>query len=1269
MAVLTFYLTAALDSTYRQLSQTAVAAATNADGWVVSTGSTLHSEYQVNVERAATTFTGTTVPDGTLDTTLKDAFICDPVNVVFPAGNWTFTFVVRAVTSATGQAGRIRFRVIKAYADGSNATEITSGQQQGSLTGAMSSTTTDFTSSATVSMPAFFLEGLPTLERLFIQIAWERTTAASMTTADVNWRTGSSASVGTRIVTTNAIISTGPLVTVQIASTAAVNVPTVIQSVVTAGQTLTDTYAFSNANTYQSFQSGAGFTQAVGQTITGNGATLDVVTFLMTRTDVSVTGTLVAKVYAITGTNGTNAIPTGAALATSETVDVTGLPAFNFSSENPGGPTSFVFTGSNRITLANGTVYAIAVHSLTSSGTVQLHMDQSSPTHAGNGVYYDDFDSLWHEDARDTVFKLWTRTYAQAFAPTVFFDQAVTGTTIAAGSIARVPSVAYAVLMGGMTLADSYAFANKDSVVGANNTDKFGQTFQLGTSGELDVTTVVLARSVTSAATGTVVVKLYATTGTFGTDAVPTGAALAVSDAVDVETIIAGQTLNVLSNVVPFRFSSINRIALTNGVPYCLVVDPTLVFEGQGLGVGRDSVGILSPATHAGNRVFYNGTTWTSSGVGDDLVFQVWTRTYAQTFAPTVTPVVPVDQALTGTTITSGSIAQVPSVTYRISLPQITNPSGYVQVPLSSDVQTGTGTPSGGVIIRTPVQPKSQSITRLSGSLTACAVLLSNQGSPTGTVTLEVREAAYNGTLLATSDTVNVSTLPTYPSTVQVWFTLSAPVSLNPATTYFVSLIQPTGLNDGSNYPRAELVAGAAYPYGQLYQVSTPDPASDIMLWLRIYSGVAYELTLPAIIGGATMLCDSYSGSADLAANVTEDGQTFLGNGQRLVGATFQVSRDAATLGTARVTIYATSGTHGTNAVPTGPVLATSNSLSVAPFPVSPSTATQAFVFSGADAIVLAAGTAYALVLTRTVTGGSAQTWSDNTSPGHAGNYVFNSVGWGAVATRDSNFSVTTVAPALFAPTVLPEQTVTGTTIAAGSIARVPSVAYALVGGTIFVPTVSDRYDASNYSNNSGTLNASNFTGEAFVGNGRRLLSAKWYLSRDSGLTSGSLVSRIYAATGTLGSTAKPTGAALASSDAFDAATLNVYNNFLFVSFSFSGANQITLTDGTTYVVTAECTSASGGSVYAGIDAIAPTHQGNRAASTNGGTSWFESPTSDMIFEVGTVGTIFAPIVTLPQAITGATIGGVTSTLPNPAVYWPLNENTGTTSADMGVGY
>lgn len=194
MAVINWYLTATTSGGWRTIDEATQGAATNADGWVHGTGSTNHSAYFVGVERAASTFTATTDPDGSLDATNFDAFrTTNAYNGSFAAGTWSFHFVVVSVTSTTGQDGRIRFRLIKADADGANATEITAGQQQASLITDVAATDED--STLDFDPGAFSI----TNQYLFIEVAWERTGAATMANADVNWRTGSATTTGTRI--------------------------------------------------------------------------------------------------------------------------------------------------------------------------------------------------------------------------------------------------------------------------------------------------------------------------------------------------------------------------------------------------------------------------------------------------------------------------------------------------------------------------------------------------------------------------------------------------------------------------------------------------------------------------------------------------------------------------------------------------------------------------------------------------------------------------------------------------------------------------------------------------------------------------------------------------------------------------------------------------------------------------------------------------------------------------------------------------------------
>jgi len=206
---LTWYLNDATDAGgWQKLAEVVASPATTAAGWVVGTGSTNHSELFANTERASSTFTGTTVPDGSLDTTNKDAFPSPyPLWGSFASANWAWQFAVRSPTQGGAADGRIRFRLVAADADGSNPTEITAGQQQATIATNVDNAS-DFTSTSTFNPGAFTVLN----KFLFIQIAWERTGAGGMTTTNIRFRTGSAATpTGTVITTsnfTNALIPT-----------------------------------------------------------------------------------------------------------------------------------------------------------------------------------------------------------------------------------------------------------------------------------------------------------------------------------------------------------------------------------------------------------------------------------------------------------------------------------------------------------------------------------------------------------------------------------------------------------------------------------------------------------------------------------------------------------------------------------------------------------------------------------------------------------------------------------------------------------------------------------------------------------------------------------------------------------------------------------------------------------------------------------------------------------------------------------------------------
>lgn len=111
----------------------------------------------------------------------------------------------------------------------------------------------------------------------------------------------------------------------------------------------------------------------------------------------------------------------------------------------------------------------------------------------------------------------------------------------------------------------------------------------------------------TGSPTGNLVAKLYAHSGTFGTSSVPTGAALATSDNLDVATL----TTSYLEKEIGFS-TQFEMVASTNYV---------LSFEYSG-GDGSNNVQVEgdSTGTHAGNKSENTGT-WAAQAA-EDLWFQ-----------------------------------------------------------------------------------------------------------------------------------------------------------------------------------------------------------------------------------------------------------------------------------------------------------------------------------------------------------------------------------------------------------------------------------------------------------------------------------------------------------------------------------------------------------------------------------------------------------------------------------------------------------------------
>ncbi len=135
-----------------------------------------------------------------------------------------------------------------------------------------------------------------------------------------------------------------------------------------------DNYDFSNANTVSSLSSDN--VDGIGQSFTGNGEDIKLSVFEVTRQG-SPTGNAVSKIYAHSGSFGTSSVPTGAALATSDNVDVATLST---------DATETLFIFSTPFTTVNATNYVVSVEYSGGNSTnrIRVGIDTTSPTHNGN---------------------------------------------------------------------------------------------------------------------------------------------------------------------------------------------------------------------------------------------------------------------------------------------------------------------------------------------------------------------------------------------------------------------------------------------------------------------------------------------------------------------------------------------------------------------------------------------------------------------------------------------------------------------------------------------------------------------------------------------------------------------------------------------------------------------------------------------------------------------------------------------------------------------
>jgi hypothetical protein len=317
----------------------------------------------------------------------------------------------------------------------------------------------------------------------------------------------------------------------------------------------------------------------------------------------------------------------------------------------------------------------------------------------------------------------------------------------------------------------------------------------------------------------------------------------------------------------------------------------------------------------------------------------------------------------------------------------------------------------------------------------------------------------------------------------------------------------------------------------------------------------------------------NHSGGYNVYLNLNK-GQGFKPSSSgNLVSCKFYLTKYNSPTGSCYAKLYTHSGNFGTTGVP-GTLLATSDALDVSTIGTTISLIT--FTFSGINQYALVADTEY--FITFEYSGGNALRFlsvgRDNSSPTHSGNISIYISSWNANSTADFCFYV-----------------------------------YVDSGGDIIE---TDSYSESNYNSSNALYPANSGMAQSFtVGTGGLLDSCKFYLRNNYSLT-GNVYAKLYALTGTYGTTSKPTGSALATSDAIDASTIG--SSFSLIEFNFSGLSRISLTYGEQYCISVEYSGGINGNyVNYGVDISAPTHQGNLASSSG---SWSAASSSDSIFYV-----------------------------------------------------
>jgi len=198
-----------------------------------------------------------------------------------------------------------------------------------------------------------------------------------------------------------------------------------------------------------------------------------------------------------------------------------------------------------------------------------------------------------------------------------------------------------------------------------------------------------------------------------------------------------------------------------------------------------------------------------------------------------------------------------------------------------------------------------------------------------------------------------------------------------------------------------------------------------------------------------------------------------------------------------------------------------------------------------------------------------------------------------------------------------------------------------------------DSYSETNQDDNYSFYAGSNTQiGQSLNGTGRTLDYAQLYLKKVNSPT-GTIKVEIYAHSGTYGAGGIPTGAVLATSGTINSADLTT--SYALVMFTFTGANKISIDNGTKYFLVLNGVSITGGGsdyVAMGRDSSSASHGGNVASYFSSTWNAIHVSTSDICFYI--YGDVGASPSLSPSLSPSITPSSSISSSPSPSIPPPM---------------